>query len=181
MSNFAKSEARWRQAGGTGTPLRILAATGQLGYGVIEKSFRAGLERDLHLIGADMGSVDPGPYYLGAGKIATAPSSTKRDLKLLLTGGMHHHVPVVIGSAGTGGGNAHLEATMRIVEEIAREEGLRMRVATIDAEMPRDLIKRQQAAGRVTPIGPIGELSDADVDGASCIVGQMGTEAFLRA
>ena len=48
---------KWQREGG---PLRILSASGQLGYGVIEKAFRAGIERDLHLIGADMGSVDPG-------------------------------------------------------------------------------------------------------------------------
>ena len=69
-------------------PLRILSASGQLGYGIPEKAFRAGLERDLHMIGADMGSVDPGPYYLGAGKLATARRSTKPDLKLALTGAL---------------------------------------------------------------------------------------------
>ncbi len=178
MSNFARVEAKWRAEGG---PLRILAASGQLGYGVIEKSFRAGLERDLHLIGADMGSVDPGPYYLGAGKIATARRSTKRDLGMLLTGAISREVPLIIGSAGTGGGDAHLEATVEIVEEIAREEGLKFRLAMIGAEIPKDLIKRQHDAGKVTPIGPMGDLSDADIDGSDCIVGQMGTEAFLRA
>ena len=60
MSLFTHAEKKWKAEGG---PLRILAASGQLGYGVIEPSFRRGLERDLHLIGADMGSVDPGPYY----------------------------------------------------------------------------------------------------------------------
>lgn len=181
MSNFAHAIAKWHAAGGKGTPLRILAASGQLGYGVIEKSFRAGLEHDLHLIGADMGSVDPGPYYLGAGKIATAHRSTKRDLGLLIRGGMHHKVPVIIGSAGTGGGNAHLEATLRIVEEIAKEDGLKIKVATINAEIDKGLIKRQRAAGLISTIGSIGDLTDEDIDGASCIVGQMGTEAFIRA
>lgn len=181
MSNFAHAIAKWHAAGGRGTPLRILAASGQLGYGVIESSFRAGLEHDLHLIGADMGSVDPGPYYLGAGKIATAHRSTKRDLRLLLTGGMHHKVPVVIGSAGTGGGNAHLEATLQIVEEIAREEGLRIKVATIGAEIDKALIKKQLAADLISKIGSIGDLTNDDIDSASCIVGQMGTEAFIRA
>jgi hypothetical protein len=181
MSNFAHAIAKWHAAGGPGTPLRIMSATGQLGYGVIEQPFRAGLEHDLHLIGADMGSVDPGPYYLGSGNIATAPRSTKRDLKLLLTSALQYKVPLIIGSAGTSGGDAHLKATLDIIEEIAREESLKFKLATIGAEIPKDLIKRQLAAGRVTNIGSIPDLTDEEIDGASCIVGQMGTEAFLRA
>jgi hypothetical protein len=178
MSLFTVAEEKWRAEGG---PLRILAASGQLGYGVIEPSFRRGLERDLHLIGADMGSVDPGPYYLGAGIMAPARRSAKRDLQMLLTGALAHKVPLIIGSAGTGGGNAHLDATLEIVAEILKEKGLSARVAAIGAEIPRDVIKRQRAAGRIRPIGPIADLTDAEIDGAACIVGQMGLEAFLRA
>lgn len=178
MSNFQRVIDKWHDERG---PLRILAASGQLGYGVIEASFRAGLKRDLHLIGADMGSVDPGPYYLGAGRIATARRSTKRDLRLLLTGGLAHGVPLIIGSAGTGGGDAHLAATVEIVEEIAREEGLSFRLATISGEIGREAVRQGVRDGRVRPIGPIGELTEDEVDGAACIVGQMGTEAFLRA
>ncbi len=178
VSNFKRVMDKWRAERG---PLRIMSASGQLGYGVIEAAFKAGLERDLHLIGADMGSVDPGPYYLGAGKLATARRSTKRDIKMLLVGALSKRVPLVIGSAGTGGGNAHLDQTLEIVREIAREEGLRFRLATIRSEMPRDLIKQQAKAGKITSIGPIPELTEAEIDGASCIVGQAGTEAFVRA
>ncbi len=178
MSNFARVVAKWQKEKG---PLRILAASGQLGYGIAERAFRAGLERDLHLIGADMGSVDPGPYYLGSGKLATAYRTTKRDLKFCLTGAIQMKVPLIIGTAGTAGGNVHLEQTLAIVREIAREEGLRFRLATITSEMPRDLIKAKARAGRVRPIGPIGDLTDAEIDAAACIVGQAGTEAFIRA
>ncbi len=178
MSNFASTIARYRKTKG---PFRALSASGQLGYGVIEKAFRAGLERDLHVIGADMGSVDPGPYYLGSGKIATAYRSTKRDLKLLLTGALTHKVPLVLGSAGTGGGNPHLEQTVGILREIAREEGLKFKLATIQSEIPKALVKRQAKAGRITSIGPIGPLDDAEIDGAARIVGQMGTDAFVAA
>ena len=67
-------------------PLRVLAASGQLGYGVPDAAFNAGLGRKPHLIGADMGSIDPGPYYLGAGKMATAESITRVDLRKLMVG-----------------------------------------------------------------------------------------------
>jgi hypothetical protein len=178
MSNFERVIAKWEKEKG---PLRILSASGQLGYGIIEKPFRAGLERDLHLIGADMGSVDPGPYYLGSGKLATARQTTKRDLKLALVGAVTMKVPLVLGTAGTAGGDVHLEQTLAIIREIAREERLRFKLATIRSEMPRDVIKAKARAGKVRSIGPIPALTDAEVDGAACIVGQAGTEAFLRA
>ena len=178
MSNFKRVIAKWQKERGA---LRILSASGQLGYGIAEKAFRAGLERDLHLIGADMGSVDPGPYYLGSGKLATAYRTTKRDLKLSLTGALAMQVPLVIGTAGTAGGDTHLEQTLAIIREIAREERLTFKLATIRSEMPRELIKARVRAGRVRSIGPMPALTDAEVDGAACIVGQAGTEAFIRA
>jgi hypothetical protein len=67
-------------------PMRILGASGQLGYGIPTPAFSAGLDRQPHLIGCDMGSIDIGPYYLGTGEMATAPASTKRDLKKVLLG-----------------------------------------------------------------------------------------------
>ncbi len=178
MSNFKRVIEKWRKEKGA---LRILSASGQLGYGIAEKAFRSGLERDLHVIGADMGSVDPGPYYLGSGKLATAYRTTKRDLKLALTGALSMKVPLIIGTAGTAGGDVHLSQTIDIVREIAREERLTFKLATITAEMPRDLLKARARAGKVTSIGPIPPLNDAEIDGAACIVGQMGTEAFIRA
>jgi hypothetical protein len=178
MSNFKRVIAKWEKERG---PLRILSASGQLGYGILEKAFRAGLERDLHLIGADMGSVDPGPYYLGAGKLATARRSTKRDLKLALTGALSVKVPLVIGTAGTAGGNTHLDQTIEIVREIAREEGLTFKLAIIRSEIPRDVIKAKARAGKVRSIGPMPAVTDEEVNGAACIVGQAGTEAFIRA
>lgn len=128
-----------------------------------------------------MGSVDPGPYYLGAGKLATAYRTTKRDLKLALTGALAMKVPLVIGTAGTAGGNTHLAQTLDVIREIAREEKLTFKLATINSEMPREVIKAKAKAGKITAIGPIGALTDEEVDGAACIVGQAGTEAFIRA
>ena len=82
-------------------PIQILGASGQLGYGIPTPAFSAGLEREPHLIGCDMGSIDIGPYYLGSGEMATAPASTKRDLKKVLLGALAHNIPLVIGSAGS--------------------------------------------------------------------------------
>ena len=178
MSTFARTIAAFEREPG---PLRVLSASGQLGYGIPEKAYRAGLERRPHIVGADMGSVDPGPYYLGAGRLATSRRSTKRDLKLVITGALAQGTPVIIGTAGTAGGTPHLAETVDIVREIARDEKLTFRLATIGAEIPKDVVKAAVRAGKTRSIGPIGQLTDAEIDGAARIVGQMGTEAFLRA
>ena len=71
--------------------LKALGASGQLGYGIPEKSLAAGIERAPDYIGADMGSIDPGPYYLGSGELATAPATTRADLTRLLRAAQARH------------------------------------------------------------------------------------------
>jgi hypothetical protein len=41
--------------------LRVLSASGQLGYGIPAEALALGMERRPHFIGCDMGSIDPGP------------------------------------------------------------------------------------------------------------------------
>ena len=161
--------------------LKALGASGQLGYGIPEKSLAAGIERSPDYIGADMGSVDPGPYYLGSGEMATAPATTRADLTRLLRAARKLDVPLLIGTAGSAGAAPHLEKTLVMVRDVAREEGLRFRLASIRADMPRQLVKQAVRSGRVTPIDSMAPLCEGDVDEASHIVGQMGTEAFGRA
>ena len=79
----AVGKLRDRFAGAPDTrPLRALAASGQLGYGIPEPALKAGLAREPDFIGCDMGSIDPGPHYLGSGQIATSEAMTRRDLRL---------------------------------------------------------------------------------------------------
>ncbi len=162
-------------------PLRVLAASGQLGYGIPEAALEAGLERRPHVIGADMGSIDPGPAYLGSGRMATTPALSKRDLALVLEGARRLEVPLLIGSAGTAGTQAQLDEVVHLVREIAHQGGLRFKLATIQADMPRERIIRAVAGGKVKPIGAIEALDRGTVDAAANVVGQMGLEAFARA
>lgn len=164
-----------------GLPLKVLAASGQLGYGIPEKAFRAGLERRPDFIGCDMGSIDPGPYYLGSGQLATTEAMTLRDLRLVLTGALSLKVPLLIGTAGTAGAAPHLETTVQMVRRIAHEEGLRFRLAVIQADMPRAVVKAAVRVGGVHSLGVMPPLTESEVDAASHLVGQMGTEAFQRA
>ena len=161
--------------------LKALGASGQLGYGIPEKSLAAGLERAPDYIGADMGSIDPGPYYLGSGELATAPATTRTDLTRLLRAARKLDIPLLIGTAGSAGAAPHLDKTLAMVRDIARADGLRFRLASIRADMSRPLVKEAVRSGRVTPIDSMPLLNEADIDEASHLVGQMGTEAFCRA
>lgn len=166
---------------GPGQPLRVLAASGQLGYGVPEAALRTGIARGPHFIGCDMGSIDVGPYYLGAGKLATTEVVTKRDLRLVLHAALDLGVPLLIGTAGTAGAAPHVAITRRLIHEIASEDGLSFRMAIIHSDMPRALLREMAEAGRTRPLGRIAPLDAATIDRAAHVVGQMGTEAFIRA
>ena len=84
-------------------PLKLLGASGQLGYGVPTPAFNAGLARKPDMIGCDMGSIDIGPTYLGKGEMATSPESTRRDLRKVLLGARSLDIQLIIGSAGSAG------------------------------------------------------------------------------
>jgi len=161
--------------------MRLLAASGQLGYGFTEEAFERALEPGLDLIACDGGSMDPGPYYLGAGVPFVSRRAMKRDLALLLEAGVSRGIPVIVGSAGGGGGEPHLAFTRALAEEIAAERGLAFRMALIHAEPPREVLREAVAAGRVRPLGPIDDLDAHTVDAAARIVAMMGVEPLQAA
>ncbi len=162
-------------------PLRLLGASGQLGYGIPSPAFNAGLERKPDLIGCDMGSIDIGPYYLGSGNMATARESTKRDLRKVLTAARRLDIPLVIGSAGSAGAAPHLRQTLELIREIAHEENLKFRLAVIPGDIPKDIIRDAVLAKGVIGIDGMPDLTEADIDASTHIVGQMGMSSFQQA
>lgn len=174
MSAFARLAANWP---GREAPLRVLAASGQLGLGIPRTAFEAGVCRNPHVIAADMGSVDPGPFYLGSGEMAASASMARRDLALVLKAARDLDVPLLIGSAGTAGCASQLSQVEHLLRDVARELELYFRLATIAADIPRSMVKEAATEGRLTSIGPI----EADIDGSVAVVGQMGQRAFASA
>lgn len=161
--------------------IRLLGASGQLGYGIPTPAFEAGLARAPDLIGCDMGSTDIGPTYLGRGEMATAPEATRRDLRKVLLGARRLDVPLVIGSAGSAGARPHLEATLSMVREIARAEGLRFRLAVLRADIPKPLLSEALRSEEVRAFDDSPPLTEEEIAHASNIVAQMGTSAIRRA
>ena len=164
-----------------GEALRVLSASGQLGYGIPEDALRRGMARAPHVIGCDMGSIDPGPYYLGAGVMAAPAAMVERDLELVLCAARAVDVPLLIGSAGTAGASVHLDATLDIVRRIVARRGLRLRLATIRSDIAPATVVSALTEGRLDPIGAIDAPSPEDIAACSHIVGQCGTETFERA
>ena len=153
--------SRWRR------PLRSLGASGQLGYGIPTPAFAAGVARSPDMIGVDMGSIDIGPSYLGGGKMAPTRVGAKRDLRKVLRAARRLDIPLIVGSAGSAGARPHLDQTLDIIREIARDDALEFRMAVVAAGVPRAAIKQAIAASRVRPMDTMPALTEADVDAAS--------------
>jgi hypothetical protein len=161
--------------------MKILSASGQLGYGIPEEAFRHGVAQQPDVIGADMGSIDPGPYCLGSGEMVVAGEGLRRDLRMVLEAAKDTGAPLLMGSAGTAGRRSQLDGVVAVVESIAKERGLSFRLATISADIPRDVIRKHLRAGDIEPCGIVPALSEAELDRATGIVAQMGVEPFQRA
>lgn len=161
--------------------MRCFGASGQLGYGVPRPAYMRGLELDPAYVGADMGSVDPGPQSLGSGVPVAGRLSRRSDLELLLTTSVERRLPLLVGSAGTAGADPHLADTVALVREIAREHALRFRMAVIHAEIAPSRVLDWLRAGRIRPFRAGPALTEEAVAASSHIVGQMGVEPFVRA
>jgi hypothetical protein len=161
--------------------MTVLAPEGMLGYGIPVRSMEEGLARNPDVLAVDAGSTDPGPYYLGAGVPYTSRRAVKRDLAMMLDAAHARRIPVLIGSAGGGGGRPHLEWLVNVYGEICRERGYRFRTATIHAEIDKGWLKAKVARGQVTPLDLLDPLTGETIDAATRIVAQMGDEPFQKA
>ena len=161
--------------------IRLLSTSAILGYGFPEASLRAGMERQPHVIGVDGGSVDPGPHYLGSGKPFCSPIAIRRDLRLMLNAAVRANVPLLIGTSGGAGGAPHLDLVAAMAREIARDDGLRFKMALIQSEQSKPSVKRRVAAGRVKPLAHQPALTAETVERTARITAMMGPEPFVAA
>ncbi|NNF23262.1 MAG: acyclic terpene utilization AtuA family protein [Rhodobacteraceae bacterium] len=177
MSAFTRLRDRWP---GPDAPLRILGASGQLGLGIPEEAFRRGIAARPHVIAADMGSVDPGPAYLGSGRMAAPKALVRRDLELVLKAARDLDVPLLIGSAGTAGAAPHLEEVRAILAEVAAAAGLSFRLGLIRSDVPGASVEAALTDGRLRPIGDL-PADHAAIRALPHIVAQAGMAPFIKA
>lgn len=161
--------------------LRILCASGALGFGIPPESLAAGFARQPHFVGADMGSIDPGPHYLGSGEMGASEVMARADLEAVIAGACAAGIPALVGTAGTAGSRVHVDRVAAIVREIARRRGLKFRLALIYADIGAATVVEAIEGGCVRPLGSMPPLTADDARACRAIVGQMGVEPFQRA
>lgn len=160
---------------------KVLSPTAILGYGFPAESFQRGVDLKPDLIAVDAGSVDPGPYYLGAGKSFTDRNGVKRDLRFILKAAIKLNIPALIGSAGGSGARPHVEWCRKIIEEIAQEEKLSFKMGIIYSDIDKNLIIKAISEGRTSPLDGLSQLTKETVEKAERVVAQMGIEPFIKA
>jgi hypothetical protein len=161
--------------------IRVLSATGILGSGFREETLRRAMVLKPDFIGADSGSTDPGPYYLGSGESQFSDSACKRDLRLILLAARAAKIPAIIGSACTGGADGQLERLAGIAREIAREDKLSFKLATIRSEQDKGYLKKKLREGKIKPLANAPVLDEAVIDRSAHIVGMCGIEPYVEA
>ncbi len=167
--------------------LRVLSASGQLGFGIPQASLKRGVERRPHFIGCDMGSIDPGPFYLGSGQMAAQPAMVRRDLELVLEAARSLDIPLIIGSAGTAGAAPHLRATLDVLRQVTEDRGWSIRVATVSSDLPVSVLERAVQEGRLKPLEPVAASLDLPIPDLSQLrdcghqVAQCGCSTFEEA
>ncbi len=165
----------------TQSEIRVVASSGMLGTGFRTETFATAMEFDPHVIGCDAGTTDAGPYYLGSGRPHFSHAEVRRDLHRMIVGARARAVPVIIGSCGGGGTDAHVDEVTDMAREILKAEQLSARLAVLKTEQDRDLIVERMRQGRVHALHPEISADKHDIRDAAHVVGMIGAEPFIHA
>jgi hypothetical protein len=161
--------------------IRFIAAIGAIGGGIHADSLDEAMAQKPHFIAADAGTTDAGPYSLGSGQSAFPREMIKNDLALMLRAGKRAGIPVLVGSAGTAGGNVHVDWTLDIARAVAEENDLSIRTAVIYSEQEKPYLKNLLREGRILPLQPAPHIDKDVIERSARIVGMMGVEPLQRA
>ena len=159
----------------------IVLSHGMLGYGFPEASVESALRGGLDLIAVDAGSTDPGPYYLGSNAMFGDIDMVRRDLALLLDVQEESGAKLVIGSAGGGGTNSHVDQTLEILKEEVARRGRQRRIAVIYSEVSKDELRTALREGKIHTFESQRSLTEEDIDATTQVVAQLGVEPMIAA
>ncbi|MDH6262090.1 acyclic terpene utilization AtuA family protein [Bradyrhizobium sp. BR13661] len=159
----------------------IIVPTGMLGGGVSRAQIQYGLRRGASAIAVDSGSTDSGPSYLARGVSKMNRESIRRDLQILMAEAHAAKIPLLVGSCGTSGTDSGVDWTRDIALEVAAEIGITPKIACLYSEQKADDLIRRNGKGQITPLPPLGPVSDADLKSCEHIVALMGPEPYIAA
>ncbi|MEX2645965.1 MAG: acyclic terpene utilization AtuA family protein [Gaiellaceae bacterium] len=164
--------------------LRIVAGL-SFGYLFPQKSLDEAMSLGADAIVAQGTSSDVGPTYYGSGKPHFPDRNIRTALEMLLLAARRADIPFVM-SLGSAGSDVHLERVLRIVDEIAVDNGIRFKASVLHGEIEKNFVRSRLAAG--VPITRLVEteylsetLTDEDVDRSVAVLGQMGPEPIIEA
>ena len=139
------------------------------------------MARHPQAIAVDAGSTDPGPYYLGSGQSFTNREAVKRDLTLIIEAGLDAKIPVLIGTAGGSGAAPHLSWCLEIVNHVLVDLNQTARVAQIVSDQSSNDLITALYEDRISSLGPVPSLTEAEISDSTHIVAQMGVEPVIAA
>ena len=160
---------------------RVLVPSGVLGLGFDRAALARGVAMRPDIIAIDGGSTDSGPFSLGAGESKYSRAATKSEWRDLMVARAEAGVPLVIGTAGTCGTDTTVDWMFDITQELATELGQTLRIARLYSSQPVDRIRQALAAGKVHPLSPAPDISDASIADLTNIVALAGAEQIQSA
>jgi len=164
--------------------IKLYSCTSFMGHGVNAESLKTAVKWEPDALVAQGTTTDAGPYFLGSGKLLMAREALKRDLDLMMSAAKEANIPFIT-SVGGAGGDAHLEESLRLIDEICREKRFRLRLAVISGEIDKEWLKeklKKFKAERIYDYPRFSKyLTPEDVDRSKVIVAQMGPEPVMKA
>jgi hypothetical protein len=161
-----------------------ISLTGVLGMDIDKQSFIEAFDKyKIDFIGCDAGSSDAGPYYLGASASLLQSYLIEKELELLLLKAREENIPLLLGSATTGGNRRQLEILENQLRGIASKHDLHFRMALIDSELESDFLKRKLARGQIKSFDDgvhLPSLEEKDIDCSNHVVAQIGSAPFVK-
>lgn len=161
--------------------VRFVSTIWALGSGVNEQALDEALAYQPHFIAADAGTTDAGPFALGSGRTAFTREAVRKDLGAMLAAGQKAGIPVIVGSVGTAGADVHVDGALDIVRDIATDLDVSLKVAVVRSEQNLGELVTYFRAGRIKPLDPAPELTEASLLANERVVGMMGVEPIQEA
>lgn len=141
------------------------------------------IEAGVDVVSGQGNGTDSGPYYVGSDDMMPL---VPQAFGPMLLAAKRTGTPFVFSMGSGGGADVHLDKSLEVIDQIARDAGVKLRIARISGEIDKDWLKGKLAAGvRArrsidTPRMPE-YLSVDEVDKAVKIQAQMGPEPIIQA
>lgn len=168
-------------------PLKILSyiVDGRLGGRKPESAEWAAkaIDEGVDVISGQGTGMDAGAYFLGADKVLPL---RRVDFEPLLLAAKRTGTPFVFSMGGAAGADVHLQQYLDVVDEICKDNGIKIRIAKISGEIDREYLRGKVREGakirRSIDSERISEyLTEEDVDRCARVQAQLGPEPIMKA